>query len=220
MHPRPSFPLTASIAFALAVAVLGVGASSSPAAEAAVTKTCRRGPQLDTKERVTFTGKVVEVVDEPGAGSTLLLDKGGETLRIHLGPQGILAQQGLTLAAGDAVTGEAFSGSCRGEGLTARLVEKSASHQKVELRDEAGVPRWQGEQKGWAHRSAGESARGCRRGEGPTCGARGGHAGHGGRGGRCGHGPQGEDGNAASRGGCRHGQSGEPGGPRSFCRQR
>ena len=176
MRPRsPLAPTVLALTFALTLAAAAVAAPQGD-----------RHPRLDASEKVAFSGKVVEIVSEPGAGSTLVLDSGKERQLIHLGPPEVLERLGLKLVAGDAVSGEAFGGACRGDGLAARMVEKTASHEKVTLRDETGVPTWRGEGNG---RGAG-CGRGGRHGQGggggQTCHRGCGHgAGHGRA---CGHG--------------------------------
>lgn len=178
MNPRAPFALASLLALAAATAALA-GADGN------------RCPRSGSGDSVPFAGKVVNVEREPGAGTTLVLDNGKEQQRLHLGPVDILERQKIALAAGDAVNGVAFEASCRHDAAVVGWIEKSASHEKVTLRDETGQPSWRGEGRGCAgggrclRAGDGEHAgrhRGTRAERGPRCGAERGQESRGGRG--------------------------------------
>ncbi|QQR75133.1 MAG: hypothetical protein IPJ17_06000 [Holophagales bacterium] len=167
MNPRAPFALASLFALAATTAALaGPGGNR-----------CSRS---SSGEPLPFAGKVVTVEREPGAGTTLVLDNGQEQQRLHLGPVDVLERQKIVFAAGDAVAGVAFDAPCRHDARVVGWIEKSASHEKVTLRDEAGQPSWRGEGRGSAGEGRclragdGEHAgrhRGARAERGPRCGA-------------------------------------------------
>lgn len=106
------------------------------------------GPVYDPKTVETITGSVESVERVPGpkgpaGGVHLQVKTDKETLSVHLGPSWYVDKQDVKITRGDRVdvTGSRVTSA----GKPVLIAAKVTKGDKVlELRDDAGVPRWSG----------------------------------------------------------------------------
>lgn len=111
-------------------------------------------PRYNPDTEIAVRGTIEHVREQPGRGgwngTHLSLRVGGTVVDVHLGPSAYLAEQKITLAAGDRI--EVTGSKVDYEGAEALIAREIRNGDKiVTLRDAQGTPRWAGRQR----RSAG-----------------------------------------------------------------
>jgi len=96
-------------------------------------------PSVRTEKTDTLNGTIKEVTK--GQLVRITLEIGEKSFDISLGPESFLREIGLSLAKGDSV---AVKGSLNGEKKTMLANEITLDKQDYILRDEAGIPLWEG----------------------------------------------------------------------------
>ncbi len=104
-------------------------------------------PNYDPKTEVSVKGTVEEVQQHAGrhgwAGTHLMVKTDSETLEVHVGPSGYIAQKQFSFAKGDAVEVLGSKVTIDGkEALLAREITKDGK--TLVLRNAQGIPQWSG----------------------------------------------------------------------------
>jgi hypothetical protein len=107
-------------------------------------------PPYRADAEVTVSGTFTAAATAPlmsGAKWTLLtIDVNGQATHLLVGPEGWFAEQKMAPKAGAAVTATGMSNGLKWQGDPAMLVRTLVvSGRTLQVRDAAGVPRWQGQ---------------------------------------------------------------------------
>jgi hypothetical protein len=133
----------------IALALSAALAATVPALTPAAPPGPRGGRMYDAATVATVAGEVTEVVRverRRHAGVHLVLKTEAGPLAVHLGPDWFV-ERSLKLAQGDRVEATGSRVEIGGKPvLLARTLKRGAD--TLELRDEAGIPRWAGQGRG------------------------------------------------------------------------
>lgn len=129
-----------AVAMVLAVTVAGDGWAQQRRGRGA-----GEAPQVDTSAPVTLQGEVIRLSAGFGGGMpTLVVAAGGEEHQFVLGPFRNLQTQGFAAQAGDQVVVRGFACTGCPNPFAVVAVENLTRGVTLTLRDEDGVPLWQG----------------------------------------------------------------------------
>lgn len=147
-----AYPGRLAIAALLCLATASTARSQAGRPGAGRAGTTPASPLYDTATVETFTGRIarIDTVAEgrgPAAGLHLMVESGGRTLPVHVGPTWYAEQQRFRLTVGERVTVRGSRVTWQGApALIAAEVRRGDA--VLPLRDRVGAPRWRAQSTG------------------------------------------------------------------------